>query len=136
MQQNVGHALSIVGGLVVGQAAVDAKLVSAPLLIVVALSGIAGLMVPRLKLAVVYSKIFLVILSSFLGIFGFFVGFTILHIHLYSLNSFGVDYVYTVTKFTKNSLKDTIIRAPWWLMIKRPFVFTKNLIRQKRKFYD
>ncbi len=136
MQQNVGHALSIVGGLVVGQAAVDAKLVSAPLLIAVALSGIAGLMVPRLKLAVLYSKIFLVVLSSFLGIFGFFVGFTILHIHLYSLNSFGVDYVYTVTKFTKNSLKDTIVRAPWWLMIKRPYVFTKNIIRQKRNFYD
>lgn len=132
MQQSVGHALSIVGGLVVGQAAVDASLVSAPLLIVVAMSGITGLIVPRLKAAVIYSKIFLIILTSLLGVFGLFCGATILHIHLYSLDSFSVDYLSTVSIFDKNSLKDTIIRAPWWKMLKRPFSLTKNIIRQRR----
>ncbi len=133
MQQSVGHALSIVGGLVVGQAAVDANLVSAPLLIVVALSGIAGLMVPRLKAAVVYSKIFLIILTSFLGVFGLFTGITLLHIHLYSLKSFSVDYLDTVSVFSKSTLKDTVIRAPWWNMLKRPLSITKDVIRQRRK---
>lgn len=132
MQQSVGHALSIVGGLVVGQAAVDAKLVSAPLLIVVAMSGISGLVVPRLKAAVVYSKIFLVLMTSFLGVFGLFIGMTILHIHLYSLESFSVDYLSTVSKFTKHSLKDTVIRAPWWKMLTRPAEITKDIIRQRR----
>ncbi len=132
MQQSVGHALSIVGGLVVGQAAVDANLVSAPLLIVVALSGISGLIVPRLKAAVVYSKIFLVILTAFLGAFGLFTGVTLLHMHLYSLDSFSVDYLETVSIFTKNSLKDTVIRVPWWKMIKRPSSLTKNVIRQRK----
>ena len=42
MQQSVGHAMSIVGGLVVGQAAVEANIVSAPLLIITAFSGITG----------------------------------------------------------------------------------------------
>ncbi len=132
MQQSVGHALSIVGGLVVGQAAVDANLVSAPLLIVVAFSGISGLIVPRLKAAVIYSKIFLVILTSFLGVFGLFTGITLLHVHLYSLDSFSVDYLDTISVFSKNSLKDTIVRAPWWKMLKRPSAFTKDLIRQRR----
>ncbi len=132
MQQSVGHALSIVGGLVVGQAAVDANLVSAPILIVVALSGISGLMVPRLKLAVVYSKIILVVLTAFLGVFGLFIGLTILRMHLYSLDSFGVDYLLTVSEFSQNSLKDTIIRSPWWKMIKRQKAFTKNIIRQRQ----
>ncbi len=130
MQQSVGHALSIVGGLVVGQAAVDANLVSAPLLIVVALSGISGLMVPRLKAAVVFSKIFLVILTSLFGVFGLFTGMTLIHMHLYSLDSFSVDYLSTVSLFSKNSLKDTIIRAPWWKMIRRPTSITKDIIRQ------
>lgn len=132
MQQSVGHALSIVGGLVVGQAAVDAKLVSAPLLIVVAMSGISGLIVPRLKAAVVYSKIFLVVLTSFLGVFGLFIGMTVLHIHLYSLESFSVDYLSTVSKFTKNSLKDTVFRVPWWKMLTRPAEITKDIIRQRK----
>lgn len=136
MQQSVGHALSIVGGLVVGQAAVDAKLISAPLLIIVALSGIAGLMVPRLKSAVIYSKVFLVIAASLFGMFGFFAGFTLLQIHLYSLDSFKVDYMHTSTKFTQKSLKDTIIRAAWWNMKTRPFVLTKNIYRQKDNIDD
>ncbi len=131
MQQSVGHALSIVGGLVVGQAAVEANLISAPLLIVVALSGISGLTVPRLKAAVIYSKIFLAALAAFFGIFGVFVGATILRFHLYSLESFSVDYLCTVSEFSKSSLKDTVIRAPWWKMFTRPFLLTKNKIRQR-----
>ncbi len=133
MQQSMGHALSIVGGLVVGQAAVEANLVSAPLLIVVAFSGIAGLMVPRLKAAVIYSKILLVLLASFFGVFGLFTGLTIIHIHLYSLDSFSVDYLYTVSVFSKNSLKDTAVRAPWWKMITRPKGITNDIIRQRNR---
>lgn len=49
MPQSLGHALSIVGGLVVGQAAVEARIISAPMLIIVALSGIRDLMYRRLK---------------------------------------------------------------------------------------
>lgn len=133
MQQSMGHALSIVGGLVVGQAAVEASLVSAPILIVVAFSGISGLIVPRLKSAVIYSKLFLVILASLFGVFGIFVGVTILNIHLYSLDSFGVDYLHPTSKFSLSSLKDTAVRAPWWKMLKRPSALTRNVIRQRRK---
>ena len=133
MQQNMGHALSIVGGLVVGQAAVEARIVSAPVLIITALCGIAGLMVPRLTGAVFYGKLFLLLCASVFGLYGFFIALILLHIHLYSLNSFGVDYVSPSLEFTKQSVKDTILRAPWYKMITRPFSLTKNKIRQKRK---
>lgn len=133
MQQSLGHALSIVGGLVVGQAAVEAKLVSAPLLIIVALSGISGLMIPRLKTSVFYVKIALLLFSASLGLFGFFIGLTLTQIHLYSLNSFGCDYVETTKQLSENSLKDTIIRVPWTSMITRPLSLTKNIVRQKKR---
>lgn len=131
MQQNMGHALSIVGGLVVGQAAVEARIVSAPVLIITALCGIAGLMVPRLSGAVFYAKLFLLILSSVFGLYGFFIGLVLLHIHLYSLSSFGVDYVSPSLELTKQSIKDTFFRSSWKNMITRPASLTKNKIRQK-----
>ena len=78
MPQNLGHTLSIVGGLVVGQAAVEARLVSAPMLIAVAISGIAGLMVPRLRAAVFYLRLFLVLLSAAAGLSGCLAGLTLI----------------------------------------------------------
>ena len=131
MQQSVGHALSIVGGLVVGQAAVEAGIISAPILIVTALSGITGLIVPKLKVSVFYFKIFFVVLSGLLGLFGFFIGMVILHLHLYSLDSFEIPYVSAGMKFNKTSLKDTLFRIDWKNMINRPSYLTKNIIRQK-----
>ena len=133
MQESLGHALSIVGGLVVGQAAVEAGIISAPILIVTALSGIASLIVPNLKASVFYFKFFFVILSGLLGLFGFFIGMVLFHIHLYSLDSFGIPYVFSGVEFTRNSLKDTLVRVSWLNMIKRPNYITKNIIRQKRK---
>lgn len=136
MHESVGHALSIVGGLVIGQAAVEAKIVSAPILIITALSGIASLMIPRLKGAVIYFKLLLLILSSLLGLFGFFTGFVLMHIHIYSLDTFGVSYTSIGSLHPENSLKDSLIRARWTKMIKRPNVLTLNLIRQKRNKRD
>ena len=131
MQQSVGHALSIVGGLVVGQAAVEAGIISAPILIVTALSGITGLIVPKLKTSIFYFKILFVVFAGCLGLFGFFIATVIMHIHIYSLDSFGLSYVSAAKEFKKTSLKDTLFRVNWKNMIKRPDYLTKNLIRQK-----
>ncbi len=136
MHESVGHALSIVGGLVIGQAAVEAKIISAPILIITALSGIASLMIPRLKGAVIYFKLLLLVLSSLLGLLGFFAGFVLMHIHIYSLDSFGVSYTNIGSVHPENSLKDSLIRVRWTSMIKRPDMLTLNLIRQKRNKTD
>ena len=131
MPQSLGHALSIVGGLVVGQAAVEARIISTPMLIVIAISGIAGLMIPRLRGAVFYLRIIFVFLSAFLGFVGFFAGVCVTMIHILSLKSFGVDYTVSLRKANFQSLKDTFWRASWTNMIKRPD-FNRNIIRSKK----
>lgn len=132
MPQSLGHALSIVGGLVVGQAAVDSRIISAPILIVIALSGISGLMVPRLKGAVFYLRIILVLLSAFFGLYGYIAGISVVLMHILSLHSFGTDYTVSLRKINFQSLKDTIFRAEWRSMHRRP-LFNQNKIRMEVK---
>lgn len=128
MPQSVGHALSIVGGLVIGQAAVEAKIVSAPILIAVAFGGISGLMVPRLKGAVFYLRVFFVLSSAFLGLYGYTSALILLAIRIFTLSSFSVDSTVSLNKISFQSLKDILFRAPWQFMKKRP-IFNKNINR-------
>lgn len=130
MPQGLGHTLSIVGGLVVGQAAVEARLVSAPMLIVVALSGIAGLMVPRLRGAVIYGRVGMVLLAAGLGLPGCFLGLTVIAVRLTGLHSFGVPYLSTLEHPDLQGLKDTVWRLPWRFMRTRP-AFSRNRVRQR-----
>ncbi len=130
--QSMGHALSIVGGLVIGQAAVEAKIVSAPMLIIVAASGISGLMVQKLKGAVFYSRITLVLLGNFFGLFGCFAGLTAYISVVFSLSSFGTDYTCALNNISFQSIKDTFFRAPIYKMFKRPEGLSRNEVRQKR----
>ncbi len=130
MPQSLGHALSIVGGLVVGQAAVEAKIISAPTLIAVAFSGIAGLMVPRLKGVVSYMRLAFVVFSGVFGLYGFFAVSAYFIIRVFSIKSFGVDYTQSFSYPKASYLKDSLIRAPWPLMRVRP-LFNKNLTRSK-----
>lgn len=132
MPQSLGHALSIVGGLVVGQVAVESRIISTPMLIVIALSGIAGLMIPRLKGAVFYLRLLFVILSALFGLFGFISGAAVTVMYIISLDSFGVDYTASLRKADIQSLKDTLWRGPWDYMVKRP-IFNRNVIRSRRR---
>lgn len=130
MPQSLGHTLSIVGGLVVGQAAVDARIISTPMLIVIAISGISGLMVPRLKGAVFYLRLILLFLSALLGLYGFILGLSVAVMHIISLTSLGVDYTVSLRRADFQSLKDTVWRSPWYTMRLRP-AFNKNIVRSK-----
>ena len=132
MSQSLGHALSIVGGLVVGQAAVEARIVSAPMLIIVALSGISGLMVPRLKGAVFYLRLIYVVLSALFGLYGYIAGITVTLIHILDLSSFGTSSTVSLDRASFQSLKDSFWRAPWGKMRTRPF-FNQNIIRAGEK---
>ncbi len=129
MPQNLGHALSVVGGLVVGQAAVEAGIISAPMLIAVSFSAIAGLMVPRLTGAVFYWRLFIVIACGIWGLFGFFAAASLFVIRVFGIKSFGVDYTEAIAKPSSQNLKDSFIRAPWFFMKQRP-PFNKNKIRK------
>lgn len=129
MQQNLGHALSVVGGLVVGQAAVEAGIISAPMLIAVAFSAIAGLMIPRLEGAVFYWRLLIVVVCSVFGLWGFFAAASIFILRVFGITSFGVDYTSSFALPRADTLKDAFVRVSWKDMKTRP-LFNKNKIRK------
>lgn len=135
----IGQALSIVGALVLGQAAVEARFVSAPMVIIVAFAGITGLMTPKIKGAVVLLRVIFLLLSSFLGLYGFIFGVAGLLIHLCSIYSFGIPYMSYISTLKISELKDTAIRMPRWYMEYRPkLIADRNFKRQNNggKGYD
>lgn len=132
MPQNLGHALSVVGGLVVGQAAVEAGIISAPMLIAVAFSAISGLMIPRMMSAISYLRILVVISCAIFGLLGYFVVATIFTVRVFSIKSFGIDYTESFSNPRFQTLKDTFFRVPWNFMKTRP-IFNKNRVRKNDK---
>lgn len=126
----MGQALSIVGALVIGQAAVQAKIVSAPMIIIVALTGIAGLMVPRIKGTSILLRFGLLVLASTLGLYGYMFGMLGFLVHLYSITSFGIPIMNSAYSNDAQDKKDFSIRAPWFKMKKRPKFLSQNRTRE------
>lgn len=118
----VGLTVSLVGALVVGEAIVSAGLVSAPAVIVIALSGISFFVVPSQNDANLLLSLIFTLLAGFAGFFGLFLGFMLVLTHLASLRSFGAPYLSPVAPINTADLKDTFVRAPWPLMSGRPRV--------------
>ncbi|HJA35078.1 MAG TPA: spore germination protein [Firmicutes bacterium] len=108
-----GQTLSIVGGLVLGQAAVEARFISAPMVIVVAFSGITGLMLPRVKGAVIWWRLALILLSAWMGLLGFLMGMVWMMLHLCTLESFGVPVMRGASILTGRYKEDAYCRPPW-----------------------
>ncbi len=129
----IGSAISIVGALVIGEAAVSAGLVGAPMIIVISLTAIASFVVSAQADAATILRLFLMIVTGFMGAFGFFVFLLALLIHLAALRSFGVPYFAPFAPLNLQGLKDTIIRVPMWAMLTRPQLNNHNN-RKRVKF--
>ena len=128
----VGSAVSIVGALVLGQAAVEGGIVSAPMVIVIAITAIAEFAVPALAEVMILYRLFLIILGGFMGLYGITCGLVIIIIEAISLDPFGIPYGYPIAPSDKTGLRDFIIRFPLWSMKKRPNLLGKgNKIRQR-----
>lgn len=130
MPSNVGSALSIVGALVIGQAAVDAKILDAPVIIVVGFSAITSLLTPRMGAAIVVTRFMFLYAAGLLGLYGFILVLIALIIHLYNLESFGVPQLKIYEDIEYQNIKDIFIRGPWFGMKKRPDI-AQDLIRLK-----
>ena len=130
---NIGQALSIVGALVIGQAAVDAKLIAAPMVILVAITALTGLLVPKLSGAILIFRPLIMLLASFFGLYGFLLGASFLLAHVFTLRSMGVIHVSNVNKLKFQEVKDLYIRSPWWAMKTRPMEISENKVRMKVK---
>jgi len=122
LPKTVGQAVSILGALVIGQAAVEAGIVSAPMVIIVSLTGIASFTVPHFNGAISLRllRFPLMLLGGTFGLVGIALGALWIGIHLCWLRSFGVPYLSGVAPFRASDAKDLLIRAPWWAMVRRP----------------
>ncbi|QRG65084.1 spore germination protein [Brevibacillus choshinensis] len=122
LPKQIGAAVSIVGALVIGQAAVQAGLISAPMVIVVAITGIASFMIPHYiaGISIRILRFPMMLLAGTLGLLGIMLGIILVVVHLCSLRSFGVPYLSPIGPLKVGELKDTLIRAPWWMMDTRP----------------
>jgi len=131
----MGGTLGIVGGLIIGQAAVDANIISPTVVIVVALTALSAFTIPNEGFASAFRlvKFYLLLLGSLLGLVGFTLGAISVLTHLASLKSFNIPYLMPFVAANVNNRedeKDSIVRFPLLTMKSRP-VFTRKEARRR-----
>ena len=109
----IGGTISVVGGLIVGDAAIRAGLTSPAMIVVIAISTIATftLVNQSLVTAVSIVRIILILITSILGLFGFFISLYFLLLYLSSIRIFGVPYMNIATDLSWATIKKSLIRS-------------------------
>ena len=130
----IGMTIGIVGGLIVGQAAVSAGIVSQIMIIIVSLTAITTFMTSNygLTIAIRMIRFVLIIAASIMGLYGIMIALIVVTIHLIKLKSFGVSYLAPLTNPNINDFKDMFVRIPLKYFRRRPaYMKTQDKIRQK-----
>jgi spore germination protein KA len=120
MPRIVGQAVSIVGALILGEAAVNAGIISPIMVIITGLTAVTGFLLPPQTDSITLLRIPILLMASFFGLFGIIWSYIFIIIHLASLRSFGAPYLSPIMPLTFQDLKDSVIRFPWWMMKTRP----------------
>lgn len=120
------QTLSIVGALVLGQAAVEARFVSAPMVILVAVGGIAALLMTRMRAAVLIFRALLLVLGLAFGLWGVGIGLMAIQLYMVSVRSFGVPVMYGTLYHPGTGHEDTVTRPPFFKMKKRGRFLARN----------
>lgn len=132
----VGQTVSIIGGIVIGQAAVQAGIVSAPMVIVVSITGIATYIIPHYELGLTFRllRFPLLIMGGTMGLLGVYITAFLIYGHLANLRPLGSPYLQPVAPLVLQDWKDTLSRFPSNYMKKRSNIYSnRNLRRQKQK---
>ncbi|WP_319005464.1 spore germination protein [Metabacillus litoralis] len=118
----IGQTVGIVGGLVIGEAAVSAGIVSPIMVIVVAVTAISTFAIPFYSFAISIRmlRFFFLIVASIFGFYGIILAYIIINIHLANLKSMGVPYTTPFAPSIYSDWKDLVIRAPLTFFTKRP----------------
>lgn len=129
----VGQTIGVVGGIVIGQAAVQAGIVSNVMVIVVSITAVASFIIPNLEMSagIRLLRFPMMIIASLFGVIGIMVGMAIIIIHILSMESLGVPYGSPFSPLFASDLKDILIRLPWKIMKKRPL--SLNLKQENRQ---
>ena len=109
----LGHAVSIVGGLVIGETAVNAGLIGAPTLMVVALTAISSYVIPNLYEPTAILRLLFIIVGGVLGIWGVMLFFSVLIVNICAKSSFGIPFVAPLAPLNLYSLRDVVTRVGW-----------------------
>ncbi|KGA98899.1 spore germination protein GerA [Alkalihalobacillus alcalophilus ATCC 27647 = CGMCC 1.3604] len=137
LPKQFGGAISIVGVLVIGEAAVSAGLSSPVTVVVIALTTIGSFATPAYSasFALRLLRFPLVILAGLFGLYGVIVGVILILNHMLSLKSFGVPYMSPISPENIHGMKDTLIRSPIWWVPRRPaFLHSPNERRLNQEF--
>lgn len=127
LPQQIGSAITIVGALIIGQAAVEAGIVGAPSVIIVALTALSGLLIPNLNEFYILYRLFFLILGGTMGLIGISMGIIIMLVNIISTQPYGIP---SLATFRREEMKDNIIRAPLKKIFFRPETIVKNNIRR------
>ncbi|MBU3178693.1 spore germination protein [Clostridium estertheticum] len=132
LPSKIAQTVSIVGGIIIGNAIVESKMVSPTTLLVVGITVVASFVVPAvdMSLSIRLLRFPMLFLANAMGIMGIATGFTFLIIHLSSLENFGVPYM----DFKKDDLKDTFTRSPLWKMNSRPSIVSGQNNKRQNNF--
>jgi spore germination protein len=135
----IGQTIGVVGGIVIGQAAVEAGIVSNIMVIVVAITGIASFIIPNLEMStgIRLIRFPMMLMAYIFGMAGIMVGAMVLIARLLTLTSLGVPYTSPISPMLFSDMKDTFIRLPISLLKKRPLsVRPSQLQRQGNRKKD
>lgn len=113
MPRSVGHAVSIVGALVIGDAAVTAGLIAAPMLIVVALTAISSSVISKLHEPVAIIRLGFIVIGGFTGLYGIMLGIGIVITDICSVSPYGIPLSAPVSPFVKRAQRDALLRRSW-----------------------
>jgi len=122
LPKSIGQAVGIVGGLVIGEAAVRAGIVSPVSVVVVSFTAIASFSVAQYSLGIPIRmlRFTMMLAAGMLGLYGVMLSFIMITVHLSRLKSFGVSYMSPFVPYRPGDWKDFILRLPVMMMKKRP----------------
>lgn len=129
LPQTIGQTIGIVGGLVIGEAAVQAGIVSPIMVIVIALTAIATFVIPSYSMAISFRivRFAFMFAAGIFGMYGIILIYIMINIHFVNLTSFGVPYSSSFAPFYPSDWYDTVLRAPIQTDKMRPkFMRTKD----------
>lgn len=123
----LGHAVSIVGALVIGDCAVSAGIIGAPSLISVAIAAICSYVIPDLYPQITVLRLTFIVVGGILGVWGIVLSSTIIIIFMCSKSTLGVAYMSPLSPFSGKSMRDVFVRMGW----KRLSQYTANVQKLK-----
>lgn len=115
----MGHAVSIVGGLVIGETAVNANLIGAPTLMVVALTAISSYVIPSLYEPTAILRFIFILLGGTLGFLGVSIAFTFVILDICSKNNYGIPFSAPIVPFRWSLMRDVMGRASWKVLSRK-----------------